>query len=82
MKKHVKNYTEKYGQDNLLCEVCGVMANCIHHVDYGRFNRSDETTNLILLCGDCHLKAHFQKKPYLKKEELLKIVEEREQKTQ
>jgi 5-methylcytosine-specific restriction endonuclease McrA len=82
MKKHIKNYTEKYGQDNLLCEVCGKPANDLHHIFFGRFNRSDETNNIIALCRTDHLKAHFQKKPYLKKEELLKIVEVREQKQQ
>ena len=66
MKKHVKIYTDyfKLGIDSIVeCEVCGKQGNInggfdLHHI-YGRIGKnSDNIGNLMLLCRDCHNKAH------------------------
>lgn len=75
MKKHIKIYTDYFelGIDSIVtCEVCRRQGNInnfydIHHIN-GRIGKQpDNIENLILLCRDCHIKAHSSK---LKKEEL------------
>lgn len=66
MQPHVKIYTDyfKLGIDSIVeCEVCKRQGNInnffdIHHV-FGRVGKnSNDIYNLMLLCRDCHNKAH------------------------
>jgi len=77
MKKHIANFlkaTDKLPHE-IMCEVCGKLAMDIHHIEHGRFKRSDEFSNLIGLCRSCHDRAHFKKEPYLTKEELYEQIQ-------
>lgn len=75
------NYKQKYFKhydicpdDVVLCKVCGAKAVDIHHIQkkgMGKTSKDyDNIDNLIPLCRDCHLRAHFQKEPYLYEKEL------------
>jgi len=62
----------------ILCErPHAVKANDIHHILYKSQNGKDEIENLIALCGDCHNRAHFKKEPFIHREELFEITENR-----
>lgn len=71
--KHIK----KTFWEPVFCEVCWALCDDIHHIIYRSQWGKDEIGNLIGLCRNCHNMAHFKKEPYLKKEELLKIVKKR-----
>ena len=77
MKKHVKLYYEHYGFaecDCVICQVCGKVANDIHHIDpkgMGGKAGKDRIDNLIALCRNCHIDAH---KNILSKKELCGII--------
>lgn len=67
MKKHVANYLEGIGHDGysfLPCEVCGGVAQDVHHVEprshFGktRKHEQDAFNNLVALCRSCHDQAH------------------------
>lgn len=69
MKTHVKNYLNHFGyteSDFIACELCGMGAVDIHHVEprskFGskRKQEQDSVTNLIALCRICHEFAHSQ----------------------
>ena len=61
MKKHVKVYFEYFGYDVtdfVPCEICGKMANDIHHVHargMGGTKKADNIENLMALCRNCHI---------------------------
>lgn len=46
------------------CVLCGAAGTQEHHIRYRSERRDliDEPTNLLLLCANCHLKVHSNKK--------------------
>jgi 5-methylcytosine-specific restriction endonuclease McrA len=67
MKKHTSEYMNHFGYtiaDVILCEVCGCVANSIHHViprsKFGskRKDEQDRWENLIALCNFHHDMVH------------------------
>jgi 5-methylcytosine-specific restriction endonuclease McrA len=76
------NYKDKYKQlnkvgeqDNILCESCCLdYAVDIHHIQFRSQLGSDEESNLIALCRDCHNMAHDGD---IKAEDLRKIADNR-----
>jgi hypothetical protein len=79
MKKHIKNYLDffNYGeQDFIPSELSGGPAVDIHHIEFGRYKRSDNIDNLIALTREEHDQAHFKKQPFLTKKYLFKKHEE------
>ena len=75
MKKHVKNYLDKFGHISFLeCEVCHAPAVDIHHIKYKSRGGTGEYENLIALCRKCHDKAHEE---ILKESDLKKIADAR-----
>lgn len=59
MKKHIKIYTDY--TDNILCEICWNVGVDCHHIQPKWMwwsKKLDYIENLILLCRDCHIKAH------------------------
>ena len=61
MRKHIRTYLEyfSYGeQDCILCENCGKRANDIHHLVYKSKGGTDDITNLMALCRECHNLVH------------------------
>lgn len=82
MKKHIKLKFEQKGwqvPEDAICEVCGKRAVDVHHIEsrgMGGSKTKDHIENLIALCRECHEKAHFQREPYLSKEELKRIAKE------
>ena len=75
MKAHTKIYMNYFGygeQDTILCEVCGVGAVDIHHIN-GRGKGKDVIENLIAVCRKCHNAAHGLEKTYLHKDVLTQI---------
>jgi 5-methylcytosine-specific restriction endonuclease McrA len=61
MKKHTKIYLQyfKYGVTEFIpCEVCGLKAVDIHHIDcrgMGGSKEKDKIENLMALCRQCHI---------------------------
>ena len=61
MKNHTKIYMEYFGyviDDIILCEVCGVVACDIHHIEargMGGSKRADTIENLMAVCRQCHV---------------------------
>ena len=53
-----KGYGE---QDFVLCENCGKRAVDVHHLVLRSHGGTDNPDNLILLCRNCHEKAHKDK---------------------
>ena len=77
MQKHTKNYLKHFNigeQDIIQREVCGAMAQDIHHVTYRCHGGSDEVDNLIALCRADHDDAHDG---YINKEFLYEIINQR-----
>lgn len=80
MKQHVKVYMYALGYrvcDTIPCEVCGLVAVDIHHIEpkgMGGSKKRDYIENLIALCRSCHDKAHRNE---ITKEELNIIKENR-----
>jgi len=82
MQKHIKNYLEYYWMDNaenIRCEICWMQAVDVHHVTprskFWKKNKEeqDNIKNLIALCREDHMRAHFQKEPYYSKEFLYDV---------
>jgi hypothetical protein len=81
MKKHTKLYMSYFGYDEsdfIPCEVCGLKAVDINHIDargIGGSKTKDTIDNLQALCRECHV--HFgdkkQHKEYLKNIHALKM---------
>lgn len=78
MKKYTKIYLDyfEYGEQDLIrCEICGIKAVDIHHIEpkgMGGSKTNDHIENLIALCRTCHNKAH---NGLIMKEELQTIHE-------
>jgi predicted restriction endonuclease len=76
MKKHVKTYIDYFGfseGDMILCEVCEKIAIDVHHIQYKSQLGKDVIENLIALCRYHHDCSHFKEKPFLTKETLQSI---------
>tara|TARA_R110000782_G_scaffold215720_1_gene303381 strand:+ start:76 stop:321 length:246 start_codon:yes stop_codon:yes gene_type:complete len=64
MKIHTKIYFNYFGLDKsdfIACEICGVKAVDIHHIDtkgIGGSKTKDYIENLIAVCRGCHNKCH------------------------
>jgi len=80
MKQHTKIYFDYFGYDVtdfIPCEICGKMANDIHHIHargMGGTKQADNIENLMALCRNCHI-LKGDKKQFI--EELQKIHNER-----
>jgi len=64
-KKYTKIYINYYDygeQDVILCENCRKRAVDIHHIKFKSKGGTNDISNLIALCRDCHIKAHKNKK--------------------
>lgn len=77
-----KRFKEKIRQrDEYRCQVCDLTEKqhdkklCVHHINFNRFDLSPE--NLITLCKYCHGKLHGKNTRERCKEELLKLLEEK-----
>ena len=61
MKAHTKiyfNYFNYDATDFIPCEICGKMANDIHHIHargMGGTKKPDNINNLMALCRNCHI---------------------------
>ena len=61
MKKHTKIYMNYFGfkiQQDCFCEICGMYANDIHHIEargMGGSSSKDEIENLMALCREHHI---------------------------
>lgn len=61
MKIHAKIYLNYFGYcitDFIPCEICGVRANDIHHIQcrgMGGTNKKDDINNLMAVCREHHL---------------------------
>jgi 5-methylcytosine-specific restriction endonuclease McrA len=68
MKKHVKLYLSYFGYDEnsfIPCEVCGLKAVDIHHLEargMGGSKTKDTIDNLQALCRECHTLMGDKKK--------------------
>ena len=68
MKKHTKLYMSYFGYDEnsfIPCEVCGLKAVDIHHLEargMGGSKTKDTIENLQALCRECHLDFGDKKK--------------------
>jgi len=62
-----------YLNEHPYCEACGMIAYQVHEITFRSQGGKCEENNMISLCMEHHLQAHFRKEPYLRKEELLKI---------
>jgi len=49
---------KKYAENHELCQVCGGVANDVHHIVFKSRGGSDSDDNLIALCRICHQEAH------------------------
>lgn len=82
MKKHTKIYFDYFRYsiaDFVPCEVCGMKAVDIHHIEsrgIGGSKSKDEIENLMALCRNCHDKFGDKKQymKYLKNIHLKRII--------
>lgn len=69
MTKEEKQVYEYINSIEKWCQVCGRTDNLHrHHIRYGAGGRKTYIGNIIVLCEECHRKAHSNKKlwqPYL-----------------
>lgn len=69
MQKHTRIYLKVMGftiADFIPCEVCGAKSVDIHHIErrgMGGNKDSDNISNLVALCRECHIK-YGDKKQY------------------
>ena len=67
MKKHIKNYykaNELDYCDDVFCKNCLAVAVDIHHIKPKGRGGTDEASNLVALCRNCHQLAHNNKLEY------------------
>lgn len=81
MQPHIRNYRKAFNigdQDITLCEVCGQVANSIHHIQLRSQDGSNHVDNLVALCNYCHDASHGKiKGDQLSAEALQRVVAER-----
>jgi len=76
MKNHTKIYLNYFGYDIhsfIPCEMCGMKAQDIHHVEarsMGGSKHADNIENLMALCRQCHIDFGDKKQH----KEMLKVV--------
>ena len=74
---------EAYWKEHRDCEVClsegrgKISAWEVHEILYKSKGGKCEEDNMISTCRDDHQRAHFLREPYLYREELYKIKEEK-----
>lgn len=76
MRNHTKTYLKYFGYDTsdfIPCEMCGLKAQDIHHIEargMGGSKHADTIENLMALCRQCHI-GFGDKKQH---KEMLKVV--------
>lgn len=76
MKNHTKIYLKYFGYDVnsfIPCEMCGMKAQDIHHIEargMGGSKHADTIENLMALCRQCHIDFGDKKQH----KEMLKVV--------
>jgi len=76
MKNHTKTYLKYFGYDTsdfIPCEMCGLKAQDIHHIEargMGGSKHADTIENLMALCRKCHIDFGDKKQH----KEMLKVV--------
>lgn len=76
MKNHTKTYLNFFGYDTsdfIPCEMCGLKAQDIHHIEargMGGSKHADNIENLMALCRKCHIDFGDKKQH----KEMLKVV--------
>lgn len=76
MKNHTKIYLNFFGYDTsdfIPCEMCGLKAQDIHHIEargMGGSKHADNIENLMALCRKCHIDFGDKKQH----KEMLKVV--------
>lgn len=76
MKNHTKTYLKYFGydiSDFIPCEMCGLKATDIHHIEargMGGSKHADTIENLMALCRQCHIDFGDKKQH----KEMLKVV--------
>lgn len=76
MKNHTKTYLKFFGYDTsdfIPCELCGLKAQDIHHIEargMGGSKHADNIENLMALCRQCHIEFGDKKQH----KEMLKVV--------
>jgi len=68
-----KKAQQEYLNEHPYCEVCGKRAYQVHEIIYRSQGGQCVPDNMISLCMEDHLRAHFRMRPYLRKEKLLKL---------
>ena len=58
IKRRLRAYKEVAIRDNNMCQVCGAVANDIHHIVFRSHGGDDIPENLICLCRHHHDQAH------------------------
>ena len=76
MRNHTKTYLKYFGygtSDFIPCEMCGLKAQDIHHIEargMGGSKHADNIENLMALCRQCHIDFGDKKQH----KEMLKVV--------
>ena len=76
MRNHTKTYLNFFGYDTsdfIPCEMCGLKAQDIHHIEargMGGSKHADNIENLMALCRKCHIDFGDKKQH----KEMLKVV--------
>ena len=76
MRNHTKIYLNFFGYDTsdfIPCEMCGLKAQDIHHIEargMGGSKHADNIENLMALCRQCHIDFGDKKQH----KEMLKVV--------
>lgn len=62
-----ETYNKVFERDNGCCRLCGKSQNlCLHHIIYRSKSKAliDVPSNCIMLCMECHLLVHSNKRKY------------------
>lgn len=58
-----RKLSAKLLKENPVCEICGKKpSQLIHHIEPRRFGGTDEESNLIAVCRECHERLHANDK--------------------